>query len=75
MSDEIKNEIVKLQETITYQAMEISALSDEVFQQQKQILSLRNAFERLQVKFENLKNNQNDAEIKPLNEETKPPHY
>lgn len=64
--------IVTLQIKAEHQAEEISALSKELYIQQKELTHLRQQLAELSQRFQTLQDN---SGIKDISEETPPPHY
>lgn len=69
----MQNDIIKIQEILSYQADELSSLSDVVYSQAKEIAELRRLVIKLQNELESAK--AEGSEIKPLGQENAPPHY
>lgn len=61
--------IIQLQETIAHQGRDITRLSDAVYAQQKEIAELRRELEKLKAFAKG------DEGIRPVDQETPPPHY
>lgn len=72
MENKLEKEIIKLQETVSYQTTEINNLSDELYIQQKELAELKKTVKMLKSSLDNI---QNAQEFKPLSQETPPPHY
>ncbi|MCE2517160.1 MAG: SlyX family protein [Alphaproteobacteria bacterium] len=68
MSDAVQ----KLEEKLAFMQAEITAMSDELYAQQKEISSLRHEIDKLNAK---LKHSQMDSGILNSAEDTPPPHY
>lgn len=64
--------ITALEELCAYQQIEIQQLSDELFAQQKEMSSLYSRLHRLEQKLQSMSE---ISPVRPLEEETPPPHY
>ena len=69
----MKDSIILLQEALLHQGEEIQHLSHELYTQQKEIARLQNTMALLQLQFKTALSG--DSEIRPLDQETPPPHY
>lgn len=66
----MEEDIMKLQEMVSYQQEEISRLSDELYLQQKHIAELHRALRSLNTRVEEIGDAQGDGTPEPP-----PPHY
>lgn len=64
--------IITLQERIAYQDEEITRLSDELYAQQKDMADLRRELKNIASKIDQ---GESESNIRPVSEETPPPHY
>jgi uncharacterized coiled-coil protein SlyX len=69
----MQDEIIKLQELLSYQSHELAQLSDVVYAQSKEIDNLQRQLSNLKNELETLRSE--GSEIKSATQETKPPHY
>lgn len=65
----MQDDIIKLQEMVSYQQEEISRLSDELFRQQRLMDELRGKLAAFQSQLEEIGESLNPADDRP------PPHY
>lgn len=66
----MEEDIMKLQEMVSYQQEEISRLSDELYLQQKHIAELHRALRNLNTRVQEIGETQGDDTPEPP-----PPHY
>jgi len=70
--ESLSQRITALEELCAYQQIEIHQLSDELFAQQKEMSSLYSRLHRLEQKLQSMAE---ISPVRPLEEETPPPHY
>ena len=64
--------IIKIEEVLTHQGEDIARMSEELYTQQKELAALRGQVTKLTDKIKSL---QEEGNIRPVDEETPPPHY
>ena len=65
--------MITLQETISHQGDDIRRLSEELYTQQKEIAFMHEQIARLEARLKHLL--PNESNIRPIDQETPPPHY
>jgi uncharacterized coiled-coil protein SlyX len=68
----MEKDIIKLQEAIAHQGEDLAKMSHELYLQQKEISQLKDRLFKLETK---IKEQGSDSGIRPVEDETPPPHY
>lgn len=69
----MEKEIIKLQETVAHQGNEISELSDELYNQHKELNAIKDYLKVLEAKLQSALDS--DSNINRPQDDAPPPHY